>query len=138
MLGGIQLLLGSGVIDSFILGSAPSVVRVTPTEIVQGGQVSIRLSPAVPQGADADPVVVSTGPATGSAGEFATIAFRRRPCTVTMGSATAAVPTGISSRLMQPAGRSGCQNGSQCCQGVLAGHGGHEQKALAARATDLL
>lgn len=95
MLGGIQPLLGSGPIGSFISPpTPPSIVRITPTEITQGGQVSIRMSAAAPQDASADPVVVLTGPATGSAGEFAAIAFRGRRCTTSMGAATYGVPTG--------------------------------------------
>lgn len=95
MLGGVQPLLGSGPIGSFISPpSPPSVVRVTPTEITQGAEVSIRMPAPLQQGASTDPVVVLTGPATGSAGEFATIAFRGRQCTITMGAATYGVPTG--------------------------------------------
>jgi len=95
MLGGIQPLLGSGPIGSFVAPPAPaSVVRVTPTELTQGGQVSIRMSAAAPQGASTDPVVVLTGPTTGSSGEFAAIVFRGRPCTTSMGAATYGVPTG--------------------------------------------
>lgn len=95
MLGGIQPLLGSGPIGSFVAPPAPaSVVRVTPTELTQGGQVSIRMSAAAPQGASTDPVVVLTGPTTGSSGEFAAIVFRGRPCTTSMGAATFGVPTG--------------------------------------------
>jgi len=95
MLGGIQPLLGSGLFGSFIAPPAPaSVVRVTPTEITQGGEVSIRMSAAPQQGASTDPVVVLTGPTTGSSGEFAAIVFRGRLCTTSMGSATYGVPTG--------------------------------------------
>ncbi len=95
MLGAVQPLLGSGTIGSFVAPPAPpSVVRVTPTEITQGSEVSIRMSAAPQQGASTDPVVVLTGPTTGSSGEFAAIAFRGRPCTTSMGSATYGVPTG--------------------------------------------
>jgi len=94
MLGGIQPLLGSGPIGSFVSPPAPaSVVRVTPTELTQGGQVAIRIPVAAQQGASTDPVVVLTGPTTASAGEFAAIVFRGRPCTTSMGSATTGVPT---------------------------------------------
>ncbi len=94
MLGGIQPLLGSGPIGSFVSPPAPaSVVRVTPTELTQGGQVAIRIPVAAQQGASTDPVVVLTGPTTASAGEFAAIVFRGRPCTTWMGSATTGVPT---------------------------------------------
>ena len=95
MLGAVQPLLGSGPIGSFVAPPAPpSVVRVTPMQITQGAEVTIRMSVAVPQGASADPVVVLTGPTTGSAGEFAAIAFRGRPCTTSMGAATDGRPTG--------------------------------------------
>lgn len=95
MLGGIQPLLGSGTIGSFVSPPAPaSVVRVTPTQLTQGGQVVIRIPAAAQRSASTDPVVVLTGPTTGSAGEFAAIVFRGRPCTTSMGSATTGVPTG--------------------------------------------
>lgn len=95
MLGAVQPLLGSGTIGSFVAPPAPaSVVRVSPTEITQGSQVSLRMSAAPQQGASTDPVVVLTGPTTGSSGEFAAIVFRGRPCTTSMGSATVGVPTG--------------------------------------------
>jgi len=95
MLAAIQPLLGSGVIGSFVSPpEPPSVVRSTPTELTQGGQVSIRIPVAAQQGASTDPVVVLTGPTTGSAAEFAAIVFRGRPCTTSMGSATDGVPTG--------------------------------------------
>jgi carboxyl-terminal processing protease len=95
MLGAIQPLLGSGTIGSFVSPpEPPSVVRATPTELTQGAEVSIRIPVAAQQGANTDPVVVLTGPTTGSAGEFAAIVFRGRPCTTSMGSATDGVPTG--------------------------------------------
>ncbi|MET3803526.1 C-terminal processing protease CtpA/Prc [Nakamurella sp. UYEF19] len=95
MLGGIQPLLGSGTIGSFVSPPEPPiVVRVTPTQLTQGGQVSIRIPVAAQQGANTDPVVVLTGPTTASAAEFVAIAFRGRPCTTSMGSATDGVPTG--------------------------------------------
>jgi len=94
MLGAVQPLLGSGPIGSFVAPPAPaSVVRVTPTELTVDGKVQIRMSAAAPQGASSDPVVVLTGPTTGSSGEFAAIVFRGRPCTTSMGAATFGVPT---------------------------------------------
>ncbi len=95
MLGGVQPLLGSGQIGSFVAPPAPaSPVRVTPTELTAGGEVQIRISAAAQQDASTDPVVVLTGPTTSSSGEFAAIVFRGRPCTTSMGAATFGVPTG--------------------------------------------
>jgi carboxyl-terminal processing protease len=94
MLGAVQPLLGSGTIGSFVAPSVPaSVVRVSSTEITQGDEVSIRMSAAPQQSASTDPVVILTGPTTGSSGEFAAIVFRGRPCTTSMGSATFGLPT---------------------------------------------
>jgi len=50
---------------------------------------------------------------------------------------SASVVRGASSRPLQPPARPGCQDATQCRQGVLTGHRSHEQEALAARATDL-
>lgn len=94
MLGGIQPLLGSGPIGSFVSPpEPPSVVRVTPTELTDGGRVAIRIPAPAQQGTSTDPVVVLTGPTTGSSGEFAAIVFRGRPCTTSMGAATGGFPT---------------------------------------------
>lgn len=95
MLGGVQPLLGTGTIGSFVSPPKPaSVVRTTPTELTEDGQVQIRIPVAAEQGASADPVVVLTGPITGSSGEFVTVVFRGRPCTTSMGAATGGKPTG--------------------------------------------
>lgn len=94
MLAGIQPLLGTGTIGSFVSPPAPpTVIGVTPTELTEGTEVHIRM-PAPQQGASSNPVVVLTGPVTGSSGELAAIVFRGRPCTTTMGSPTYGVPTG--------------------------------------------
>ena len=94
MLGAIQPLLGSGPIGSFVAPPAPAeVVRVTPTELTDDGQVAIRMQAADQGSAGGAPVVVLTGPETASSGEFAAVAFRGRPCTTSMGAATYGVPT---------------------------------------------
>ena len=94
MVGGIQPLLGSGPIGSFVAPPAPAdVIRATPTQLTEGSDVLVRMPAAAGQGANADPVVVLTGPTTASSGEFAAIVFRGRPCTVSMGAATFGVPT---------------------------------------------
>ena len=95
MLGAIQPLLGSGSIGSFAAPPAPaSVIRVTPTELTDGGQVQIRMSAAARQGAGTDPVAVLTGPTTASSGELVAIVFRGRRCATSMGAPTFGVPTG--------------------------------------------
>lgn len=95
MLAGIQPLLGTGTIGSFVSPPAPpTVIGVTPTELTAGTEVQIRMPVAAQQGASTNPVVVLTGPATGSSGELAAIVFRGRPCTTSMGSPTYGVPTG--------------------------------------------
>ncbi|MDQ2738054.1 MAG: S41 family peptidase [Actinomycetota bacterium] len=94
MLGTTQPLLGSGPIGSFVSPPAPaSVVRITPTQITDGTNVAISMPTAPRQNASTQPVVVLTGPETGSSGEFAAITFRGRPCTTTMGNATGGFPT---------------------------------------------
>lgn len=94
MLDAIQPLPGSGQIGSFVSPPAlPSVVRVTPTQIADGANLAISMPTAPRQDASTDPVVVLTGPETGSSGEFAAITFRGLPCTTTMGNATGGFPT---------------------------------------------
>jgi carboxyl-terminal processing protease len=95
MLGAIHPLLGSGSIGSFVSPPAPaSVIRVTPTELTDGGQVQIRMSAAAQHGAGAEPVVVLIGPTTASSGELVAIVFRGRECATSMGAPTFGVPTG--------------------------------------------
>ena len=97
MLGGIQPLLGTGPVGSFVSPPLPaSAIRVTPTELTDGSEVQIRIPTPARQDADTDPVVVLTGPVTGSSSELVAIAFRGRPCTTSMGAATFGVPTGNS------------------------------------------
>ena len=94
MLAGIQPLLGTGPIGSFVSPpTQPTVIRVTPTKLTAGADVQIRMPAAAQQGANTNPVVVLTGPITGSSGELAAIVFRGRPCTTSMGSPTYGVPT---------------------------------------------
>ena len=94
MLGGVQPLLGSGPIGSFVSPPAPpQVIRMAPTEIIVDGEVVSRMAAAA-QDTSSHPVVVLTGPVTASAGELVAIAFRGRPCSASMGSRTQGVPTG--------------------------------------------
>jgi C-terminal processing protease CtpA/Prc len=94
MLGGIQPLLGSGTIGSFIPPDGPArAVSVTPTELTDDGKVVFHISDANQQDARADPVVVLTEPTTASSGEFVAITFRGRRCTTSIGAPTHGVPT---------------------------------------------